>query len=246
MPDARDAARRFGEKDVAVILRRAAELQHRDPVAVTEGSGLSLADLESIAQEAGIDRRYVRRAVEELDTGPRSGAAHTFLGGPTTLDFNRTVDGEVQADTYETLVAEIQQALGELGASSTLGRSLAWQSTNMQRPLHVSITPREGRTEIRVQEKLGNLAGGLFGGIVGGMGGAGIGVAMGVGIGALAAPPALAVAAAAAIVTGSYALARGIYVGQVRRKTDQLRRLVDRLAELVAGSTRGLPSPDPR
>lgn len=229
----RDPMRRFGDKDIAVILKRAAELQHHDPVAVTEGSGLSLGELETIAHEAGIDRRYVRQAAEELDTGPRSGAAFALLGGPIALDVKRTVAGAASASTFDRLAAEIQQTLGELGASSILGRSLSWHSTNMQRPLQVSVTPREGRTEIRAQEKLGNLAGGLFGGIVGGMGGGGMGVALGVGIGALALPPALAVAAAGAIMVGSYALARGIYVAQVRRKSEQLRLLVEQLAERV-------------
>lgn len=233
MSDPIGSGRRFGDKDVALILKRAAELQHRDPLAVREGAGFTLAELESVAQEAGIDPKYVRRAVDELGAQRGSPAIVDLIGAPVALDFTRAVSREAPNEAFDALVAEIQAGLNEIGAASALGRSLVWHSGNVQRQLQVSVTPRGGQTEIRAHEKLGNLAGGLFGGIVGGIGGGGIGVAMGVGMGALGAPPLVAVGAAVAIVAGAYALARGIYVAEVRRRSDSLRRLVDRLAERV-------------
>jgi len=233
--------RRFGDKDVALILKRAAELQHRDPLAVREGAGFTLGELESVAQEAGIDPRYVRRAVDELEARGRPGATSTLLGAPVTLDCTRIVPGEVPAAAFDALAAEIQGGLNEIGAASTLGRALTWHSTNVQRQLQVSVTPRRGETEIAAREKLGNLAGGLFGGIMGGVGGGGMGVVLGVGMGALGAPPIVALGAAVAVVGGAYALARGIYVAEARRRAEGLRRLVNRLAERVGEA----PPPEP-
>ena len=234
MSDPRGATRRFGDKDVALILKRAAELQHRDPQAVREGTGFTLPELESVAQEAGIDPKYVRRAVEELGAGGPSGAAPALLGAPVALELSRVVPHELPTTAFEGLVVEIQTGLNEIGAASSLGRSLSWHSTGGQRQLQISVTPRRGETSIRATEKLGNLAGGLFGGIMGGVGGGGMGVVLGVGMGALGAPPLVALGAAVAVVGGAYALARGIYVAEARRRSEGLRRLVDRLAERVS------------
>src|SRR6266566_2316594 len=65
MPDPQGGARRFSEKEVGLILQRAAELQQHDPRGPAEG-GLSLADIEQIAAEAGIDPRHVQAAVATL------------------------------------------------------------------------------------------------------------------------------------------------------------------------------------
>jgi len=59
--------RRFGDEEVGAILERAADLQGRS-VAVTDGAarGLTLADLRQIAEEAGIDPRFVDLASADL------------------------------------------------------------------------------------------------------------------------------------------------------------------------------------
>jgi hypothetical protein len=59
--------RRYGDKEVGLILRRATEFQRQEPASAAEGGGLTLAELEEIAAEAGIDPRHLRRAASELD-----------------------------------------------------------------------------------------------------------------------------------------------------------------------------------
>ena len=136
------------------------------------------------------------------------------------------------ATAYEVLLEEIRRALNDVGAVNTLGRSFAWHSTNAQRPVHVTVAPRNGQTRIRVEERLGNLAGGLFGGIMGGLGGGVMGVAMGVGIGVLNAPAAAALLAVG-LVSASYGLARGIFSTVAGQRATTLRTLTDALAEDV-------------
>ena len=60
----------------------------------------------------------------------------------------------------------------------------------------------------------------------------GVGVAIGVDIGAFHSPP-LAVSLAAAIVAGSYLLARTIFPSVVRRRSAQLNGLLDRMAVMI-------------
>ena len=233
MPDANDERRRYTEQEVGVILRRAAELQQHEPGAGVEPSSLSLKELEQVAREAGIDPRFVRRAAQDVAERAPAGRPVRFLGAPLVLVVEREVDGEAGHDDYEALVEEIRGTLNDVGSVNTLGRSFAWRSTNVQRLVSVTITPRGGRTRIRVEERLTNLAGGLFGGIGGGLGGAGIGLSLGVGIGGFDLVGAALIAAVGCVI-GSYALARAIYRGMAGSRARRLTDMADRLVDLIA------------
>jgi hypothetical protein len=242
--------RRFDDEEVSLILRRAAELQETEPGAGSQG--MTLADLEEVAREAGLDPSLVRRAAAEVgDAGGAGGSAHAaplsggsrFLGAPTVLRTERIVDGELAVDEFETLLDEIRRTFNDVGSFSTLGRTLAWRSSpGMQgrhggggRQINVTVVVRGGQTGIRVEETTGQLAGGLFGGLMGGIGGGGSGIAVGIGLAAMHSVPA-AVGIWGALLGTSYALARTIFVAMSRRRAAALGGLADRLAEYVQGA----------
>ena len=232
--------RRFNEKEVAHIIKRASELQQLD--STTESTaGMSLAELEQIAREAGLDPALVRRAAADLDTRVTDRQASPFLGAPTTLVLERTIDGEVPAEEYEAIVLEIQRELGGVGSVSTLGKSLVWTMQRSHGPrartstVQVTMTPRSGRTSIRMEEQLGQLAGGLFGGLMGGLGAGTSGFAMGIGMGVFDSAS-ITVAIIAGMVSGSYVLARTIFGRVVTGRGERLQRLMSRLAEHVAAT----------
>jgi hypothetical protein len=77
-------SRRFSEKEVAHIIKRASELQQEEAPAESS-SGMSLAELEQVAREAGLDPALVRRAATDLDTRVSDRPASRFIGAPTTL-----------------------------------------------------------------------------------------------------------------------------------------------------------------
>lgn len=179
--------RRYAEEEVARLLERATELQRVEGSPGTVAGGLTLRELEEIATEAGIDPHHLRRAAAELEgggTSPRSRWSW-LTGAPATLLFERTVADELQPDAFEGLSAEIQRSVGALGQASVVGRTLTWQAEtpNRTRSLRIVVTSRAGKTRIRIEERLNQLAGALFGGLVGGVGagagGAGLGVALG-------------------------------------------------------------------
>ncbi len=60
MPD--DTERLYREREVELILRRAAELQTQ-----SEDEDTSLAELEEIADRVGIDVRHIHLAATQLD-----------------------------------------------------------------------------------------------------------------------------------------------------------------------------------
>jgi hypothetical protein len=235
------AGRRFNEQEVAAIIKRASELQQVESPAEST-TGMSLAELEQIAREAGLDPALVRRAASDLDTRVTDRQPSAFLGAPTALVLERTIDGEVPAEEYEAMVLEIQRELGGVGSASTLGRSLVWTMTGVDRrrvstrTVQVTVTPRNGRTTIRMEEPLGQLAGGLFGGLMGGLGagtsGIWFGIAMTVFHSAAAAVPLIG-----GTIGASYLLARTIFGRMVRGRGERLQRLMSRLAEHVAATS---------
>ncbi len=170
--------RRYGEEEVGLILKRAAELQRQEPAGSGEGGGLTLAELEEIAAEAGIDPRHLQRAAQEVDSlaVPLHGeGADRLIGAPLVLKFERSLPGELPEDRFESLLPNIQDAVEGYGQPSLLGRTLTWQSTSptSDRTLQVTASSRDGRTRIRIEERSSQLATQLFGGIVGGVGGGG-------------------------------------------------------------------------
>lgn len=241
-------SRRFNEKEVAQIIKRASELQQEESP-IESSTGMSLVELEQVAREAGLDPALVRRAATDLDTRVTDKRPSAFLGAPTALMLERTIDGEVAVDEYEALVLEIQRELGGVGSASTFGRSLQWtmRGTDRRRvssrTVQVTVTPRHGRTTIRIEEPLGQFAGGLFGGLMGGLGGGTSGIAFGIGMGVFHSAP-IAVGIIGGMISSSYLLARTIFGRMVRGRGDQLQRLMSRLAEQVAATAVRTSAPD--
>ena len=238
------AGRRFNEKEVAAIIKRASELQQVESPEST--TGMSLAELEQIAREAGLDPQLVRRAASDLDTRVTDRQPSPFLGAPTALVLERTIDGEVPSDEYEAIVLEIQRELGGVGSVSTLGRSLVWTMTGVDRrrvstrTVQVTVTPRNGRTTIRMEEPLGQLAGGLFGGLMGGIGGGTSGISFGIAMSVFHSA-AVAVGMIGGMIGVSYLLARTIFGRTVRSRGERLQRLMSRLAEHVTATSKRTP-----
>lgn len=249
MPDSTPPdSRRFSEKEVAHIIKRASELQQEE--APTESTnGMSLAELEQVAREAGLDPALVRRAATDLDTRVTDRKPSAFVGAPTTLSLERTIEGEIPPDEFEPMVLEMNRVLGLVGTATTLGRSLQWTVTGMgrrrasTRTLQVTVTPRNGRTTIRMEEPLGQLAGGLFAGLMAGLGGGLSGPAMGIGLGAFHSGS-MAVALIASAVSGSYLLARTIYGHIVKGRGEALQELMSRLVEHVSATAIVAPALD--
>jgi hypothetical protein len=228
---------RWGEREVSLILKRALELQEERrhaPQALVRTDGASLAELEEMASEVGIEPALVRRAAQELEARPRPVEVSRFLGGPRRILFERVLQGEAPQTAIEALVGLLQQSLGpDGGQPSMVGRVFTWTLVRASgrhdgRRLTISVVPRDGTTTIRLEERLD--VGGLFGGLVGGVGGGGSGVAIGVGVGALHSP--LAAVAIWLFTAGSaYLGARALYRRVVGKRTEELQRVLARLTE---------------
>lgn len=226
MTDPEGPPRVYGDEEIGRILKRATELQRREPTAPP--AGVTLAELEEIAAEAGIDPTYLRRAALELETGTADPTIMTRLAGEELVIVREvTLPGELAEDGFERIVTAIQTSSREHGQPSLLGRTLTWraETAGNTRTIQIVVTSRDGRTHVRAEENLTQMASGLFGGITAGAGlGIGLGVGLPIGIEVLGSAL-FATAAPIGAVALAYMASRGIYrtvVGRRRRAVDDL------------------------
>lgn len=236
--------RQFDDQRAGEVLRRAAELQHESNVPMAVGEGLSAAQLEEIAREAGIDASFVRRAIAELGGTSSELERSAWRGEQKTLEMVEVLEGEVSPESMDRMLEEVQRAFADSGHLTRTERSATWTGSralagSRLSSLVVAITARDGQTEIRITEKLENLATALFGGLAVGGSAAGIGISGAIGMGELGSPVAFAIMALTA-VSGFYGTARTLYRRSARKKRRELQRLLGRLVD-VSISDRGLP-----
>ncbi len=222
--------RRYSEKQAGEILRRAAEMQRAEPTAL-DPAGFSLAELEEVAREAGIDPAMVRRAASQLEVSRAKGIGDALAGAPTTIRLEAELAGEYPADRFDELVPIVQAASAWQGHAGVVGRTLTWSSradsNTSSRQVFVSVGG--GRTLIRIEERLGGFAGGLFGGLIGGVGG-GVGAGVGGGVGAALGSTLFGVGFPILMIGGSYLAARAIYASVANKEKAKLQALLDRVS----------------
>ena len=124
------AGRRYDDREVALILKGAAEQEGR--VAARDAAGgLTLPQLEQVALEAGLDPALVRRSAAQLDASGSDSLGARWRGGPHELVVERVLDGELAADmrgVAESLATAVREAAGgALGSTDTVGRLFTWR-----------------------------------------------------------------------------------------------------------------------
>jgi len=223
--------RRYSGGEVEEIVKRASEIEATAP---TAGGAMTIGGVEALAAEVGIAPNVVRAAAQSLSLEPPR--RNPWIDGPTSLSYERVVEGELPDTEWQVLVDEIRRVLKNAGQTSQFGRSFSWvaaRGSAVRRDLEIAVSVRGGRTRITIQESMSQLIGAVYGGIGGGMGGGGMGPIMGILGGALhVAGPALALIVPLWLAT-TYATARTVYRRSTRRRAKELEGLADRLVELV-------------
>jgi hypothetical protein len=146
MSDVLPAGRSYDEREVALILKRAVELQ--------EGSGdaphrLTLDEVQQIAREAGIGASHVVRAAEALEVPLRSGGP-SLLGAPTTLQTTLTLEREITDNELGDLLDALRTSLGVQGQTSHGLDTVEWRGRDALGSYALSASRRGGRTRIHL------------------------------------------------------------------------------------------------
>jgi hypothetical protein len=217
---------RYTEPEMALILKRAAELQE----GAGSGSELSLAEIQEIAAEAGISPTYVAQAAAELRRPSRRSG---WLGGVTRFHHERTVEGQLAPNGLGELVDVVRAEVGLHGEVSTVLGSLEWRGRDSMGVTFVTMGPRTGGTRIAVTAARNDQA------LVVGIGSAFIGAAaavVGLVTGIQLADSALITSGivAASFIGGTAISARLLWRGVAARWRERARAIGDAVAERAA------------
>jgi hypothetical protein len=151
--------RRYTDREVSLILRRALEPTADVTSPDVSGSGLSLELIKEIAAEVGIDpHRIDLAAASLLEPTP---ASNPYAGIPTTVQFQTTLtELNIEDVSQHDVLALIRNALGRQGIVGSESGSLEWRARDGFGGRYVSLTPSPEGVRLRV---LGNYRDGLFG-----------------------------------------------------------------------------------
>lgn len=220
--------RRFTDQEVALVLRRAAELEERkaQPQMITRG--LTLAQLQEIAAEVGIRPDIVAQAAAELQVRRRN---VSIFGPPTVSKQIRAIPRKLSADEVQRLIQLVEASdVGTGTVTEALG-SVRWTSVTggqrLQSTTQVVITPGEDETQIQVTQRQPARLPALLHLLPAGWGAMG-GVAVMGSLG-LAAVPAFAAVVSGMVVGG--AVGRGLWYLAAGRTARRVARLAGELAE---------------
>lgn len=145
---------RFTEQEMARILKTASAGGSNLPVS-SRKSGLTVAEIESIAREAGLDSSGIAAAAA-LVAMDRS---RNVMGSAGTLDLRREVPGVVSSRDYGRLADTIGDAAGEPGTRNAAFGALDWESSSGASRIRVTVTPESDSTSIRVHTDASALKG---------------------------------------------------------------------------------------
>ena len=249
-PSRGDPPRHYSDTEVSRLLKYATELQQADVAGGRgghEGGGMTLATLQEVAAEVGIEPRYVQLAAGRIDNPETTGPGHALAGTPLLVRAERVIPGELREEDYEQIVTEIQMATYVQGNALMVGRTLTWRSVTSEhqfRRLQVTVESRNGETRIQAEERLHGYAGMLYGGVVGGGGmGAGTFFGLAVGLGPLGSAL-FAAAFPVTLIGGLYVAMRQVMKSTGRKRRAELDGLVDRIARYAGPSQSALEDPE--
>jgi hypothetical protein len=149
--------RRFTDREVQEILKRAVERSPSKGLARTESDGLSLAELKSIAGEVGIDPQRVELAARHV-ASKGTDRSNRVVGAPTVVNFERRVEGEINPEDTPEILGVIRRVMGQQGEASEIHGSLEWTVKGDVGERYVTLSSRDGTTTITGSANLTNAA----------------------------------------------------------------------------------------
>ena len=137
--------RRYTDEEAAEIFERAASAEAERPRLAT-GQGMTLADLQQVAGEAGIDPTLVAEAAQALDLRPAS-TARRFLGLPVGVNHSVDLGRPLPDEEWHTLVAELRETFQAAGLVRNDGPFRQWANGNLK----IMVEPSGSGHRVRFQ-----------------------------------------------------------------------------------------------
>lgn len=142
----------YAESEIGQIMRRAAELQEEGS---SEGyvPGVSSEELYRIAKEAGIDPRFLEKAIAEGASKVETKKAKSGLS-----EIERVYPVEIAPENFDVITEYVKtlpltthpKSGAVSGGMSQIGRTLQGQVSAGWANPYIKVTSREGRTRLNV------------------------------------------------------------------------------------------------
>lgn len=219
--------RRFNRDEISRILKRAAELEHKNNVD-DDSEGLTLEELQQVSREVGLHPKYIEDALNELQHAPRT-VIPNLVGGPFTYQRWDTAGGTLAGDEWEEVVAEIRRIHGGIGKTGTLGHTFEWEQRKQEVGyIQIALSPKDDHTKIRIQANYNYYAGMVY--MMSGV----LGLALtGVLLDGSSLPVLAQWAIGATGMLGIFAGARLYLSNWMKRKRNTYAKLIDRFREIL-------------
>jgi serine/threonine-protein kinase len=128
-------------------------------------SGHVVDNVRDAGREAGIGTGYMQRALAERGLAPASpGTRHLpqkkawWSGAPVEMVEHADVEGELDPSRFDAILNLLRDGTGEVGSIVASRRELGWRAEWFGSSMSVSVVPAEGRTSIRIHQRIRGLA----------------------------------------------------------------------------------------
>ena len=146
--------RRYGEREVGLILRRVAELQDSEGEAGSV-QGMTRGEIEQVVGELGISRELVARAVADVALRDVRNRPRWWLGGKTDLMFEDVVEGSIDEATLSRMLEVLRRYLGDRGKLEVEAGARIWSTIGeTHRRVTFTVVEDRGRTTLRLEERM--------------------------------------------------------------------------------------------
>jgi len=151
--------RRFSDVEVAQIFERATSGHAVQATRAAEG--MTLAELQSIGQEAGIPAEQITRAALSLSPSEAK-PTERFLGMTTGVGHTVHLARKLTDEEWERFIVEVRETFNARGTMTSQGSLRQWSNGNLQ----VLLEPTEAGHRVRFKTVKGAAPWTLSGGLV--------------------------------------------------------------------------------
>lgn len=139
--------RRYGDDEVGEIFDRASRGGALRPGGRIDEHGLTLAELQDVGREVGLDLERIAQAAAALDRPTAPLPVRTMLGQPVSVGRVVELPRAPTDHEWEQLVAELRSTFGSKGLVVSSGGLREWSVGS----LHALIEPTEEGYRLRLQ-----------------------------------------------------------------------------------------------
>jgi len=141
--------RRYSEEEMALILKRAVEKQSNSNLpARSPDQGFTLAEMQEIGAEVGIDATRITAAANSLDHRPDPPTSRV---SPARAKFNRWIDVPVEEKDLQEMMELVRRNVKKPGQVTEVLGGAEWRGKSAAGAHHVSIRPEQEGTRLEVE-----------------------------------------------------------------------------------------------